>query len=274
MVIDGKQLFKEYLEKLKGEIKPNTLKVALLYFEKLDVTDVYIRSIRRVAEELGVEVYEHCFKNTDTKTIVINKIQELNVDNDINGIFLSNDVPKHISYSEVVNYLSYKKDIDCVTPHNIGLHFQGNNLVVPSTASSVINIIKMQFGDNYISGKNCVVLGRNVVVGKPIAMELLNNDGTVTICHSKTKNLEDYTKKADILVVSIGIPKFIKESMVNKNAVVIDVGINYDENNKLCGDVDFEGVYHKVSAITPVPGGVGQMTVAMFFQNLVNLSKI
>ncbi len=273
MVIDGKQLFNEYIEKLKKEIKPNTLKVALLYFEKLDVTDVYIRSIKRVAEELGVLVYEYAFKSTDSKTTVINKLEELNVDNSINGIFLSNDVPEHISYTEVVNDLSYKKDIDCATPHNIGLHFQGNNLVVPSTASSVINIIKMKFGDNYISGKNCVVLGRNVVVGKPIAMELLNNDGTVTICHSKTENLAEYTKNADILVVSIGIPKFIKENMVNENAVVIDVGINYDENNKLCGDVDFDSVNSKVKAITPVPGGVGQMTVAMFFQNLINLAK-
>ncbi len=270
-IIDGKQLSKKYLDSLKEKFENINCKIALLYFKSNSATNVYIKNIKRVAKELNVEVIESAFETDIEQNKVIDEILKLNDDESVNSIFLSSDVPSHINFDEVCKHIDYKKDVDCATPHNIGLFYMGCGIVAPCTANSVINIIKMQFGNEYIQSKNCVVIGRNNVVGKPIATLMLNNDATVTVCHSKTIDLKKHTKNCDILIVAVGIPNFIKKDMLNENSVVIDVGTNYNEEGKLCGDVDFEDVKDYVSAITPVPGGIGQMTIAMFFTNCINL---
>ncbi len=271
-IIDCKALAVKCIENLKLKIENKGYSIAILYFEEESSTDVYMRNVKRVGGEIGVEVREVVFKNSNTQEEVLKKIQELNDDINIQGIFVSTDVPKHVNFDEVVLTINPKKDIDCATAHNIGEHFMGRGLVTPCTASSVIKILDMHFGEGFISGKNCVVIGRNNVVGKPIATSLLHKDGTVTICHSRTKNLSEFTKKADILVASVGRAAFVTEEMVSKDTIVIDVGINYADG-KLCGDVDFENVKDIAKAITPVPGGVGAMTVSMFYENLYNLAN-
>ncbi len=271
-IINCKALATKCIEDLKSKIEPKKYSIAILYFEEESSTDVYMRNIKRVGGELEVQVKEIVFNKTATQEDVVSKVLELNVDDSIQGIFISTDVPNHVNFDEVVLNINPKKDIDCATPHNIGEHFMGRGLVTPCTASSVIQILKMYFGEDFISGKNCVVIGRNNVVGKPIATSLLHNDGTVTICHSRTKDLSYFTKGADILVASVGRAKFVTSEMVSENTIVIDVGINYADG-KLCGDVDFEVVKDKVKAITPVPGGVGAMTVSMFYNNLYNLAN-
>lgn len=270
MIIDGKVLARDYISTMKKAIQPNKYSVAILYFGEENSTDIYMRNIKRVGNELCINVKEIVLSNDKSQEYVINKIKELNVDENINGIFVSNDIPKSISYDEIAKVIDPKKDVDCVTPHNIGLHFMGESLVCPCTARSVVKLIELQMGLKFIEGKKAVVIGRNNVVGKPIAMSLLQNNATITICHSKTPNIEDCTKDADIVVASVGIPNFLKKDMVREDVVIIDVGINY-HNGKLCGDVDFEELKDKSSAITPVPGGVGSMTVAMFYQNLLDL---
>lgn len=272
MIIDGKVLAKEYINEMKKTFETKFLKIAIVYFGDENSTDVYMRNIKRVGKELDVEVKEIVLSKDTEQKDIINIIRELNIDDSINGIFVSNDVPENIYFDEIAKHINPKKDIDCVTPHNIGLHFMGESVVCPCTARSVIKLIELQFGLDYLKGKNAVVIGRNNVVGKPIAISLLQSDSTVSICHSKTTNLVDYTKNADIIVVSVGKANFLKKNMVNENAVVIDVGINYFEN-KLCGDADYNDLKDYVYAITPVPGGVGSMTVAMFYQNLMDLTK-
>ncbi len=271
-IIDCKVLANKCIEELKGKVENKGYSIAILYFEEESSTDVYMRNVKRVGGEIGVEVKEIVFNSSNTQEDVLNKIKELNDNKDIQGIFISTDVPKHVNFDEVVLTIDPKKDIDCATPHNIGEHFMGRGLVTPCTASSVIKILDMHFGEGFISGKNCVVIGRNNVVGKPIATSLLHKDGTITICHSRTKNLNEITKTADILVASVGKAKFVTSEMVSVNTIVIDVGINYADG-KLCGDVDFENVKENVKAITPVPGGVGAMTVSMFYENLYNLAN-
>ncbi len=271
-IIDCKVLAAKCIEDLKGKVENKGYSIAILYFEEESSTDVYMRNVKRVGAEIGVDVQEIIFNSTNTQEDMLNKIKELNDNVNIQGIFVSTDVPKHVNFDEVVMSINPKKDIDCATAHNIGEHFMGRGLVTPCTASSVIKILDMYFGEGFISGKNCVVIGRNNVVGKPIATSLLHKDGTITICHSRTKNLKELTKTADILVASVGKAKFVTSDMVSENTIVIDVGINYADG-KLCGDVDFDNVKDIVKAITPVPGGVGAMTVSMFYENLYNLAN-
>ncbi len=271
-IIDCKVLATKCIEDLKVKVENKGYSIAILYFEEESSTDVYMRNVKRVGAEIGVDVKEIIFNSSNTQEDMLSKIRELNKDANIQGIFVSTDVPNHVNFDEVVMSINPKKDIDCATPHNIGEHFMGRGLVTPCTASSVIKILDMYFGEGFISGKNCVIIGRNNVVGKPIATSLLHKDGTITICHSRTKNLSELTKTADILVASVGKAKFVTSDMVSENTIVVYVGINYADG-KLCGDVDFENVKDIVKAITPVPGGVGAMTVSMFYENLYNLAN-
>jgi methylenetetrahydrofolate dehydrogenase (NADP+)/methenyltetrahydrofolate cyclohydrolase len=195
-------------------------------------------------------------------------IGKLNADDNVNGILVQLPLPKHISENKVIQKISPLKDVDGFHVQNVGALCVGNQGFVSCTPYGVIELLKRS--GITIEGKNCVVIGRSNIVGKPMALLLLRENGTVTICHSRTQNIKEITKQADILVVAIGKPKFVNETFVKEGAVVIDVGIHRDENNKLCGDVDYERVAPITSAITPVPGGVGPMTIAMLMQNCVN----
>lgn len=273
MIIDGKSLATEYLSQLRNDFKnlDHRCKIALLYFENISATHLYIKNIKKVASEFDIDILDKVFQCESEQKDIIEFVSGLSKDDSIDFIFFSSEVPNHIDFNEIVKNIDYKKDVDCATPHNLGLFYMGKGVVAPCTANAVINILKMQFCESFIRGKNCTVIGRNNSVGKPISTLLLNNDGTVSICHSATRDLVKYTKTADILVVAVGIKDFIRKEMVKEDVVIIDVGINFDENGKICGDTSFEELEGYVSAITPVPGGLGQMTVAMFFTNCINL---
>ena len=189
----------------------------------------------------------------------------MNKENHVNGILVQLPVPKHINEEKIINAISPSKDVDGFHPASVGALSIGQKGFVSCTPAGVIQLLKRSNID--IAGKHCVVIGRSNIVGKPMSMLLLRENGTVTIVHSKTQNMKEITKQADILVVAIGKPKFVDDTYVKEGAVVIDVGINRDENNKICGDVDYDKVFDKVSAITPVPGGVGPMTIAMLMNN-------
>ena len=204
---------------------------------------------------------------------LLNEIDKLNKDKNIDGILLQCPIPKHLNKEEAFEKIDKNKDIDCFNPYNIGLLDIGKNRnFATCTPAGIIEMLK--YYNIEIEGKNAVVLGRSNIVGKPMGQLLLENNATVTICHSKTKNLNEIIKNADILVSAIGIPKYITAEMVKENAVVIDVGMNRDENNKLCGDVDFDEVSKKASYITPVPGGVGPMTIAMLLKNTIRAYEL
>jgi methylenetetrahydrofolate dehydrogenase (NADP+)/methenyltetrahydrofolate cyclohydrolase len=203
-----------------------------------------------------------------TEAELLDLIGKLNADDNVNGILVQLPLPKHISENKVIQKISPLKDVDGFHVQNVGALCVGNQGFVSCTPYGVIELLKRS--GITIEGKNCVVIGRSNIVGKPMALLLLRENGTVTICHSRTQNIKEITKQADIGVVAIGKPKFVNETFVKEGAVVIDVGIHRDENNKLCGDVDYERVAPITSAITPVPGGVGPMTIAMLMQNCVN----
>lgn len=274
IVIDCIKVRNNLINKLKLNINalstPPTLAV-LIIGECIDGIS-YLNSIKETTKSLsiGLKVFQ-LEKNIPEKKL-IEIIKSLNIDNNVNGILIQLPLPEHISESNISLTISRKKDIDCIHPQNLGMLMVGNGIFQPCTPSAIMEIL--DFYNITIKGKHCVILGRSNIVGKPLVSMLLNRHGTTTICHSKTKNLENITKKADILISSVGIPKIITHSMVKKNAVVIDVGINLDLNNKLCGDVDFENVKKITSYITPVPKGVGVMTVTMLIVNLLIAQNI
>ena len=199
-------------------------------------------------------------------------IQKLNNKPEINGILCQLPLPKHLDEKAVINAISPLKDVDAFHPSNVGKIMIGDYHFLPCTPAGVMELIHSENID--VNGKNCVVIGRSNIVGKPMAMLLLHENGTVTICHSRTRNLKEICSQADILVAAVGRPKFVKADMVKEGAVVLDVGINRDENGKLCGDVDYAEVEPKASYITPVPGGVGPMTIAMLMKNTLKAAKI
>ena len=207
-----------------------------------------------------------------TQDELLELIKKLNDDDSVNGILCQLPLPKHIDESTVINNISPKKDVDAFHPENVGRIMIGDYSFLPCTPAGVMELIASTGTD--IAGKECVVVGRSNIVGKPMAMLLLHKSGTVTICHSKTKDLKAECQRADILVAAVGVPKLITGDMVKEGAVVIDVGMDRDENGKLCGDVDFENVKDKCSFITPVPGGVGPMTISTLMKNTLKACKI
>jgi len=275
VIIDGKELSKKIREDLKKEVdilKEKNIfpKLAVIMVGDDNSSKIYVRNKSLACKEVGVEYEEYLMDETTSQEQLINLIEELNSREDVQGILLQSPIPKHLDINEAFRKISPKKDVDGFNPVNVGLLEIGTDCFWPCTPFGVIKMLKAYNID--ISGKNAVIVGRSNIVGKPMANMLLNENATITVCHSKTKNLEEITKKADILVAAIGKPKFIKENMVKENAVVIDIGMNRDENGNLCGDVDFENVVNKVSHITPVPGGVGPMTITMLMNNVVKAS--
>ena len=256
---------KTEVENLKKEgINPG---LAVIIVGEDPASQVYVRNKERACEECGIYSEKYALPAETTQEELLKLIDELNNKSSISGILVQLPVPKHIDEKTIINAIAPNKDVDAFHPVNVGKIIVGNYDFVPCTPAGVMELIKESGID--VSGKECVIVGRSNIVGKPQAMLLLHQNGTVTICHSKTKNLAEKTKNADILVAAVGIPNFIKGDMIKKGAVVIDVGINRLENKKLCGDVEFESAEKVAGAITPVPGGVGPMTIAMLMKNTV-----
>ncbi len=233
---------------------------------------IYVNNKKKACAETGIYSEEHLLPAETTQEELLALIEKLNADEKIHGILVQSPLPKHLDEKLVVEHIDPRKDVDAFHAYNVGKIMIGDFTFLPCTPAGVIELIRSTGVP--IEGKNCVVVGRSNIVGKPMAMLLLHNNGTVTICHSRTKNLAEICRGADILVAAVGKPKFITADMVKPGAVVIDVGMDRDENGKLCGDVDFDAVEPIASYITPVPGGVGPMTIALLMKNAVRAAEI
>ena len=231
----------------------------------------YVNNKKKACEAAGILSEEYALPEETTQEELLALVEELNHKDSINGILCQLPLPKQLDEEAVIAAISGKKDVDAFSAVNVGHIMIGDYSFLPCTPAGIMEILRHYNID--VAGKECVVIGRSNIVGKPMAMLLLHQNGTVTICHSKTKNLKDVTSRADILVAAVGIPHFVTADMVKEGAVVIDVGMDRDENGKLCGDVDFAAVEPKASYITPVPGGVGPMTIATLLKNTVTAAK-
>ena len=270
--IDGKIISTKIKEELKAEIKTYMIKpcLAVIQIGNDEASNVYISAKQKECSEVGIYLKHIKFDENSREIEIINKIIELNNDEYVHGILLQLPIPEKFNEEKLINYISRNKDVDGLTDINVGKLINNKKCLVSCTPQGIIKLLE-ESGVS-IPGKNVVIVGRSKLVGKPLISLFLNNDATVTVCHSKTNNLKDFTKNADILVVAVGKKHLITEDMVKKDSVVIDVGINRIDG-KLYGDVDYENVKNKVSLITPVPGGVGPMTVAMLLCNVNTVYK-
>ena len=270
--IDGKIISTKIKEELKAEIKTYMIKpcLAVIQIGNDEASNVYISAKQKACSEVGIYLKHIKFDEDSREIEIINKIIELNNDEYVHGILLQLPIPEKFNEEKLINYISRNKDVDGLTDINVGKLINNKKCLVSCTPQGIIKLLE-ESGVS-IPGKNVVIVGRSKLVGKPLISLFLNNDATVTVCHSKTNNLKKFTKNADILVVAVGKKHLITEDMVKKDSVVIDVGINRIDG-KLYGDVDYENVKNKVSLITPVPGGVGPMTVAMLLCNVNTVYK-
>ena len=275
-IIDGKILAKKIRQELKQEcyeLKNNGInpKLAVIMVGDDPASKVYVRNKSRACEEVGIEYEEFILKDETTQEKLIELIKKLNNDKTTNGILLQSPIPKHLNINEAFKAITYMKDVDGFTPSSVGKLCIGEDTFISCTPYGVMKMFEEYNID--LTGKDVVILGRSNIVGKPLIQCCLQKNATVTVCHSKTKNLAEHTKRADVVISAIGQSKFVKEDMVKDGAVIIDVGINRGEDGKLTGDVDFENVEKKASYITPVPGGVGPMTIAMLMNNVIKAAK-
>ena len=275
-IIDGKALAKKIREELKIECdtlkkKGVNPKLAVIMVGDNAASKVYVKNKSRACEEIGIEYEEYLLKDNISQQELDDLIKELNNKKDINGILLQSPIPSHLNINQAFKKISYIKDVDGFTPSSVGKLSIGEDTFISCTPYGVMKMFEEYNID--LSGKDVVILGRSNIVGKPLVQCCLNKNATVTVCHSKTKNIKEHTKRADILIVAIGKAKFVTKDMVKDGAVVIDIGINRNENGKLVGDVDFENVKEVASYITPVPGGVGPMTIAMLMNNVIKATK-
>ena len=276
-LIDGKAISKQIKDELKEQVAEFSAKgvkicLAVIQVGNDPASSVYVGNKKKACAYIGIDSLSYELPEETTEEELLELIDKLNKDDAVNGILVQLPVPKHIDEKTIINAISPKKDVDGFHPESVGSLVIGQPGFVSCTPAGVIQLLKRS--GIVIAGKECVVIGRSNIVGKPMAMLLLRENGTVTICHSKTKDLKEVCKRADILVVAIGRPKMIDASYIKEGATVIDVGIHRDENNKLCGDVDFESASKVAGAITPVPGGVGPMTIAMLMHNCVDSINI
>jgi methylenetetrahydrofolate dehydrogenase (NADP+)/methenyltetrahydrofolate cyclohydrolase len=276
-IIDGKKVSALVKEQVAEETKLLKAKgiipgLAVILVGDDPASRVYVNNKKKACEEVGFKSEEFKLPADTTQEELLNLVYELNDRNDINGILCQLPLPKGLDENAVIEAISPLKDVDAFHKLNVGRIMIGDYDFLPCTPAGIMEMLHSY--DIDVDGKNCVVIGRSNIVGKPMGMLLLHENGTVTICHSHTKNLKEITSKADILVAAIGVAKFVKSDMIKDGAVVIDVGMNRDENGKLCGDVDFEEVKDKCSFITPVPGGVGPMTIATLMKNTLKAAKL
>lgn len=261
--------FKEKVKQLKGKgVEPC---LAVIQVGENPASSVYVRNKKNACEYVGIRSLSYHLPENTSEDNLVKLIKELNDRTDVHGILVQLPLPEHINEDSIIQAIAPQKDVDGFHLQNVGALNVGQSCFAPCTPSGVIELLKRYYIE--IEGKECVVVGRSNIVGKPMAQMLLKENGTVTICHSKTKNLKEITNRADILVVALGSPKFITKEYVKEDSIVIDVGINRDENGKMCGDVDFEDVFDKVAAITPVPGGVGKMTISMLLKNCIQSAE-
>ena len=276
-IIDGKAISAAIREEIKIEVTslgkigivPG---LAVIIVGNDPASEVYVKNKGKACGEVGIYSEIIALPEQTSESELLAKIDELNARNDINGILVQLPLPRHISEKAVTERIKSEKDVDAFSDENVGKITVGEPRFLPCTPAGVMEMLCREGIE--ISGKECVVVGRSNIVGKPMALLLLKENGTVTVCHSKTKDLASHTRRADSLVAAIGKPKLITGDMIKQGAVVIDVGINRDENGKLCGDVDFASAEDVASAITPVPGGVGPMTITMLLKNTVTAAKI
>ena len=273
MIIDGKNISQERLRVLKDAIRESGLSpgLATVIVGEDPASQMYVRMKHKACDEVGIRSIGVVLTEDVTTEDVIAHIASLNEDASVDGILVQLPLPTHIDTEAVIDAVSPKKDVDGFHPQNIGALFSGRPAFVPCTPGGIMTLLEEYQIEP--KGMNAVVIGRSVDVGRPMAALLLNADATVTICHSKTKNLAEEVQRADLIVSAIGRPRFITKEMVSPGAVVIDVGINHDDTGKLCGDVDFDAVSSIASAITPVPGGVGPMTIATLMENTFKAAK-
>lgn len=271
-IIDGKLISKQIKDELKGKVEKlkgegTEVCLAVIQVGCDPASTVYVGNKKKACEYIGIKSVAYELPEETTEEELLEIINKLNEDDSVHGILVQLPVPKHINEEHIINAISPAKDVDGFHPASVGALSIGKKGFVSCTPAGIIQLLKRSQIE--IEGKDCVVIGRSNIVGKPMAMLLLRENGTVTVCHSKTKNLKEVCKRADILVVAIGKPKMIDASYVKEGATVIDVGIHRNENGKLCGDVDYDSVEPVAGAITPVPGGVGPMTIAMLMNNCV-----
>ncbi len=276
-IIDGKIVSASVKEEVAKETvtlkeKGVTPGLAVVIVGDDSASRVYVNNKKKACELVGFYSEEYALPAQTTQEELMELVNTLNNKKDINGILVQLPLPKHLDEKEIIEAIDPKKDVDAFHASNVGKIMIGDYDFLPCTPAGVMELLKSENID--INGKDCVVIGRSNIVGKPMGMLLLHQNGTVTICHSRTKNLNEVCSRADILVAAVGIAKFVKADMVKDGAVVIDVGMNRDENGKLCGDVDYDDVFSKASYITPVPGGVGPMTIAMLMKNTLMAAKI
>lgn len=272
-IIDGKEIsmqikneLKEEAEALKAQGKEATL--AVIQVGADPASTVYVRNKKKGCEYIGIRSLSYELPEETTQEELLSLVEELNQRADVNGILVQLPLPDHLDEDAVIRTISPAKDVDGFHPQSVGALCIGQKGFVSCTPAGIIQLLKRSGIE--IAGKECVILGRSNIVGKPMSLLMLRENATVTVAHSRTQNLKEVCKRADILIVAVGRPKMITEEYVKEGAVVIDVGINRDENNKLCGDVDFESVSPVCEAITPVPGGVGPMTIAMLMENCLS----
>ena len=276
-IIDGKKVSAEVKEQVRIETEALKAKgvtpgLAVILVGDDPASRVYVNNKKKACELVGFKSVEYALPATTTQEELLALVNELNERKDINGILCQLPLPKGLDDAAVIEAISPLKDVDAFHKQNVGRIMLGDYDFLPCTPAGIMEMLHSY--DISVDGKRCVVIGRSNIVGKPMAMLLLHENGTVTVCHSHTKNLSEITREADVLVVAIGVAKFVKADMVKDGAVVIDVGMNRDENNKLCGDVDFDDVKDKCSFITPVPGGVGPMTIATLMKNTLKAAKL
>lgn len=277
IIIDGKTLAKKIRGNLK--IKCDKLKemginpkLAVIMVGDNPASKVYVRNKSRACDEVGVIYEEYLLEENTTQEELLNLIQKLNQDESVHGILLQSPIPSHLDINQAFKAITYQKDVDGFTPSSVGKLTIGEDTFVSCTPYGVMKMFE-EYGID-LNGKDVVILGRSNIVGKPLIQCCLQKNATVTTCHSKTKNLKEYTKRADVVISAIGKPKFVTADMVKDGAVVIDIGINRGEDGKIVGDVDFENVEKKASYITPVPGGVGPMTIAMLMNNVIKAATL
>ena len=277
MIIDGKAVSAATREAIKNEVdelkeKGVTPGLAVIIVGDDPASRVYVNNKKKACADLGMLSEEYALPAETTNEELLGLINELNGRKDINGILCQLPLPRHLDEKAVINAIAPEKDVDAFHPINVGGIMTGDYSFLPCTPAGVMQMLKHY--DIETAGKHCVVIGRSNIVGKPMAMLMLHANATVTICHSRTANLAEECKRADILIAAVGKPKFVTPDMVKEGAVVIDVGMDRDENGKLCGDVDFDAVEPICGAISPVPGGVGPMTISMLMRNTLTAAKL
>ena len=277
-IINGKEISNSLIEKLKEKVDKLKLEsnvcpsLAVIMVGDNSASKIYVNNKKRICEKIGIKSYEFVLPANAPESELLKLICGLNKREDINGILVQLPLPPHINEKKIIENIAPLKDVDAFNETNVGKIMTGNFKFLPCTPAGIVYLLKES--NIKIEGQHCVIIGRSNIVGKPLAMLMLHNNATVTICHSKTQGLREICKTADILIAAVGKPKFISSDMIKPGAVVVDVGINRDINGHVCGDVDFEKVKDVASYITPVPGGVGPMTIAMLMKNTITAALL